>query len=69
MQIDYGSRDPVFINMLKDIREGILEVAGGQDDYTTILMQGSGSFAIEATLQSAIPNNGKILIIANGAYG
>jgi 2-aminoethylphosphonate-pyruvate transaminase len=38
-------------------------------DYTTALMQGSGSFSVEATLGSAIPRYGKLLIITNGAYG
>jgi len=38
-------------------------------NYTTVLMQGSGSFSVEATLGTAVPENGKILIITNGAYG
>ncbi|MFH4377542.1 2-aminoethylphosphonate--pyruvate transaminase, partial [Acinetobacter baumannii] len=37
--------------------------------YTAVLMQGSGSFAVESVLGSAIPRDGKILIINNGAYG
>jgi 2-aminoethylphosphonate-pyruvate transaminase len=32
-------------------------------------MQGSGSFSVEAILGTAVPQNGKILIITNGAYG
>ncbi len=32
-------------------------------------MQGSGTFAVEATLGSVIPPNGRILLIDNGAYG
>jgi len=32
-------------------------------------MQGSGSFSVEATLGSVVPRNGKILLVANGAYG
>jgi 2-aminoethylphosphonate-pyruvate transaminase len=39
------------------------------EDYTAVLMQGSGSFSVEAALGSAIPQNGKVLIITNGAYG
>ena len=38
-------------------------------NYTTVLMQGSGSFAIEACLGTALPKDGKLLIITNGAYG
>jgi len=33
-------------------------------------MQGSGTFAVEAVLSSSIPKSqGKVLVIANGAYG
>lgn len=39
------------------------------EDYTAVLMQGSGSFAVEAVLGTALPLDGKLLIIANGAYG
>ena len=39
------------------------------DDYTAVLMQGSGSFGVEACLGTAVPESGKLLLIANGAYG
>jgi len=39
------------------------------NNYTVVLMQGSGSFAIEACLGTAIPKDGKLLILTNGAYG
>ena len=32
-------------------------------------MQGSGTFSVEAVLGTAVPAEGKILILANGAYG
>ena len=32
-------------------------------------MQGSGTFSVESVLGTAIPPEGKILILANGAYG
>ncbi len=37
--------------------------------YSTVLMQGSGTFAVESVIGSAIPSSCKLLIIANGAYG
>jgi len=37
--------------------------------YTSVLMQGSGTFCVEAVLGTAIPPDGKVLILANGAYG
>jgi len=32
-------------------------------------MQGSGTFSVEATISSAIPEGGKLLVLTNGAYG
>jgi 2-aminoethylphosphonate-pyruvate transaminase len=34
-----------------------------------VLVQGSGTFAVEATLGSVIPRGGKALVVNNGAYG
>ena len=71
MNWDYGSRDPQFLQIVKEIREKLLDISHvtGQT-HTTIIMQGSGTFGVEATLGSSIPKtNHKLLIIANGAYG
>src|SRR5262245_28101768 len=67
---DLGSRDAAFIDLVRDIRRRLLilgEVAS--EDFTAVLMQGSGTFGIEAVLGSVVPPNGKLLVIANGAYG
>jgi 2-aminoethylphosphonate-pyruvate transaminase len=32
-------------------------------------MQGSGTFSVEATISTAVPGDGKLLVMANGAYG
>ena len=68
---DYGSRDSHFIQMVKDIRSGLLAFAGvrKEDGYETVLMQGSGTFGIESVISSAIPADGKLLVIINGVYG
>ena len=39
------------------------------DGYEGILIQGSGTYGIEAVISSVIPRDGKLLIIINGAYG
>lgn len=55
MFTDYGSRDPLFLKKLDYIRTGILELAGCDPKlYTTILLQGSGTYAIEATLHTCV---------------
>src|SRR5215510_8379256 len=66
---DLGSRDAEFINTVKDVRERLVALGNGAEEYTAVLMQGSGTFGIEATLSSVIPPNGKLLILINGAYG
>jgi len=68
---DLGSRDKDFIQTIKNIRQQLLDVAGVDSrEWTTVLMQGSGSFAVEAVLQTTTPRTGgKVLVLANGAYG
>ena len=71
MQRDLGSRDSEFIDLIAQIRTELLKIAGvsQKSGYEAILMQGSGTFAIEAVLASVIPPDGRLLVVANGAYG
>lgn len=66
---DLGSRDIEFIRVVKSIRQRLLNVANLSDKYTSIIVQGAGTFAIESTVTNAVPRNGKLLVVANGAYG
>ena len=69
---DLGSRDTGFIQVVREIRRMLLDLGGlqGNEDYTAILMQGSGTFGVESVISSVIPQeNGKLLVIVNGAYG
>jgi 2-aminoethylphosphonate-pyruvate transaminase len=57
-------------DIVQNIRLRLIKLASANyNAYTSILMQGSGSFSVEATLGTAIPKDGKLLIICNGAYG
>ena len=51
------------------IRTELLQIAGLGDEYTTVLLQGSGTYSVEATLSCSVGNQDKLLIFANGAYG
>jgi 2-aminoethylphosphonate-pyruvate transaminase len=67
---DLGSRDAEFIEVIREIRAELLElgqVAGR--GYEAVLVQGSGTFGVEAMVGSAIPADGKLLVVVNGAYG
>lgn len=60
------------LGVVTPMREGLLEIAGldPQDGtYTTVLLQGSGTYGVEATLTCAVRPTGKLLIVSNGAYG
>src|SRR4051812_16814316 len=69
MQSDLGSRDFAFRQVTRDIRRAIQDLAGAGPDYTTVLMQGSGTFAIEAVLSTLVKDTDKVLVCANGVYG
>lgn len=67
---DLGSRDGEFLEIVGEIREALLRLGGvHRPDYQCVLMQGSGTFAIESVISSAIPRGGKLLVLINGAYG
>lgn len=67
---DWGSWDAEFNHITAEIRQELLAMAGVQDDsYACVPLQGSGTFAVEAALATAIPRDGKALVLMNGAYG
>jgi len=67
---DLGSRDIEFIGLVKDIRHKLVKLGQvSPDEYTAVLMQGSGTFGMEAVVSSTVPIDGKLLVIINGAYG
>jgi 2-aminoethylphosphonate-pyruvate transaminase len=68
---DAGSRDGEFIAVVRDIRHRLLAIGGAEPggNYECVLMQGSGTFAIESVISSAIPRDGRLLVLVNGAYG
>lgn len=70
MQRDLGSRDPEFMAVIKDIRRRLVALGGAStDEYTCVLLQGSGTFSLEAVISSTVPPGGKVLVAINGAYG
>jgi 2-aminoethylphosphonate-pyruvate transaminase len=66
---DWGSRDATFIRINQSVLTSLVEIIGGGNDFVTVPMQGSGTFAVEAMLTTFIPKNGKVLLLINGAYG
>jgi 2-aminoethylphosphonate-pyruvate transaminase len=66
---DMCHREPEFSSLMTRVREKITRVCGGDENYATVLLTGSGTAALEATLSSVVPPDGKVLIMDNGHYG
>ncbi|MGE0751811.1 MAG: 2-aminoethylphosphonate--pyruvate transaminase [Variibacter sp.] len=66
---DWGSRDATFIKINSEVLARVRDIIHGGDDFVTVPMQGSGTFAVEAMLTTFVPKNGGALILINGAYG
>ena len=46
----------------------ISRIVHGGDDHTCVLMQGSGTFSVEAAIGTLVPRTGHVLVPQNGAY-
>jgi len=67
---DWGSWDSDFRRMTAELRQRLLALLGpASNAYDCVPMQGSGSYIVEAMLGSFVPRTGKVLVLANGAYG
>lgn len=66
---DWGSRDPAFVALSERVRARLVEILDVDTPHTAIPLQGSGTFAVEAMLQTFVPPGGKALVLVNGAYG
>jgi 2-aminoethylphosphonate-pyruvate transaminase len=67
---DWGSRTEEFATVIKDIRKALLRLAQCDQSYECVLLQGPGSFAMEAVLGSLAPaKRKKTLVVSNGVYG
>ncbi|MBI2827578.1 MAG: 2-aminoethylphosphonate--pyruvate transaminase [Planctomycetia bacterium] len=72
---DVSTWDRDYNDVVQDVRRQLVTLAtdegegGSAAEYTAVLVQGSGTFAVEATIGSVVPPDGKLLVAANGAYG
>jgi 2-aminoethylphosphonate-pyruvate transaminase len=70
MMRDMSTWDADYNRIVTKIRKKLVELATAKTGlYTAVLMQGSGTFAIESVLGSVIPEEGKLLVVSNGVYG
>ncbi|XP_021941083.1 uncharacterized protein LOC110840392 isoform X2 [Zootermopsis nevadensis] len=56
---DLGSRDGEFINVVKLVRQKLLDIAEvSPEEFTAVLLQGCGTYAVEAVFQTCTPRHG-----------
>ena len=66
---DWGSWDASFNAVTAEIRRKLLDVVHGHDSHVCVPMQGSGTFSVEAAVNTLVPRDGHVLVLINGAYG
>jgi 2-aminoethylphosphonate-pyruvate transaminase len=66
---DWGSWDSRFNAVTARLRERLLEVANAAATHVCVPLQGSGTFAVEASVNTLVPRDGHVLVLINGAYG
>jgi 2-aminoethylphosphonate-pyruvate transaminase len=66
---DWGSWDAKFNALTAAIRRKVLDVVDGHDTHVCVPMQGSGTFSVEAAVNTLVPRDGHLLVLINGAYG
>jgi 2-aminoethylphosphonate-pyruvate transaminase len=66
---DFCTWDNDYHEIVNAIRGRLCALAGAGSEWTSVLMQGSGTFAVESVVGSCIPSDGKLLVLDNGAYG
>jgi 2-aminoethylphosphonate-pyruvate transaminase len=66
---DWCTWDRDYNDIVQEIRHRLIQLAARSQDYTSVLMQGSGTFSVEAAVGTFVPREGGLLVLSNGAYG
>jgi 2-aminoethylphosphonate-pyruvate transaminase len=66
---DWGSWDSSFNAITASVRERVLGMVSGEHSHVCVPMQGSGTFSVEAAVNTLVPRDGHLLVLINGAYG
>jgi 2-aminoethylphosphonate-pyruvate transaminase len=66
---DWGSWDSKFNAVTADVRRRLTDIVSASDAHVCVPMQGSGTFAVEAAVNTIVPRSGHVLVLINGAYG
>jgi 2-aminoethylphosphonate-pyruvate transaminase len=66
---DWGSWDSNFNAVTREVRDKLLRVIEADGAHVCVPMQGSGTFSVEAAVNTLVPRDGHVLVLINGAYG
>lgn len=66
---DWGSWDVSFNTITDKVRKQLLDIINGHETHVCVPMQGSGTFSVEAAMNTLVPRDGHVLVLINGAYG
>lgn len=62
--------DDYNLGVVQPIRRELLALGHCDEaEYTSVLMQGSGTFSVESMIGTAVPADDELLVLVNGAYG
>ena len=65
---DICPREKDFRSIMAPMRQDLVKIVHGGDDYTSVLFCGSGTICIDVALNSLLDTGKKAFIINNGAY-
>jgi 2-aminoethylphosphonate-pyruvate transaminase len=66
---DWGSWDSKFNAVTARVRERLTGLLNASDTHVCVPLQGSGTFSVEAAVNTLVPRDGHVLVLVNGAYG
>jgi 2-aminoethylphosphonate-pyruvate transaminase len=66
---DWGSWDAKFNAVTGRVRERLTAILNASESHVCVPLQGSGTFSVEAAVNTLVPRDGHVLVCVNGAYG
>ena len=64
---DICPREKEFSNVLKKLRQNLVRIVHGDDNFVSVLFAGSGTAVMDACINSVVPPDKKIAIIKNNS--
>ncbi len=69
-RVDLCHREPELFELQDDVIRGLVEIYQcDPEQWTAVLIGGSGTSAMEAMLVSLLPQDASVLVLENGVYG